>query len=121
MKPTLAFAAALAFATPASAQDAAVCNILGEIAYEAGSLRQSGISQRAAAGMLAAKIGGALSDAPGSIHQRQYLASLVGSAATPILQVAYSLPVQRTGFEREIAAQAVAEIIYGRCLNGQVL
>ena len=121
MKPIYAFAALALLATPAAAQDATVCNILGEIAYEAGSLRQSGISQRAAAGMLAAKIGGALSDAPGSIHQRQYLASLVGSAATPILQVAYSLPVMATGFEREIAAQAVAEVIYGRCLNGEVL
>ena len=121
MKPTLAFAALALLAAPAAAQDATVRNILGQIAYEAGSLRQSGISQRAAAGMLASKIGGALSDAPGSVHERQYFASLVGSAATPILQVAYSLPVMATGFEREIAAQAVAEVIYGRCLNGEVL
>ena len=118
MKAALALTAALAVASPAAASD--VCYIMGQIAYEAGTMRQAGLTQRSAANVLGAKIGAALSDAPGSIADRQYLASLVGSAATPILRVAYSMPVYGSGFERELAAQAVAEVIYGNCVRGDL-
>lgn len=114
-------AAVLAIAAPVAAQDMrAVCNIAGSIGYEAAAMRQSGMSQRGAANVLASRIGAAASNGPGSQADRQYLASLIGGASTHILRVVYSVPVYRTAADREFATVAAGQFFFEACMNGDL-
>ncbi|WP_296222434.1 hypothetical protein [uncultured Sphingomonas sp.] len=88
MKPTLAFAALALLATPAAAQDQTVCTILGQIGYDAGTMRQAGMSQRAAAGMLA--IASPAAAEPGSIAT---CTSLSEAAQTAMMVCQSGLPI----------------------------
>ena len=115
--------AALALASPAAATpatDHTVCSIMGSIGYDAAEMRQAGISQQTAANMIAVRIGHAASDGAGSIHERQYLASMVGSAATHVLRLTYSLPIYATAMERDLAPVAAGRAVYEMCMEGKL-
>ena len=88
--------------------------------YDAAEMRQAGISQQTAANMIAVRIGHAASDGAGSIHERQYLASMVGAAATHILRLTYSLPIYATAMERDLAPVAAGRAVYELCMEGKL-
>ena len=118
--PALALIALPLLAGPAAATDHTVCSIMGSIGYDAAEMRQAGISQRTAANMIAVRIGHAASDGAGSIHERQYLASMVGAAATHILRLTYSLPIYATAMERDLAPVAAGRAVYEMCMEGKL-
>lgn len=113
--------AAAALSLPLAAQANPVCEILGEIAAGAGAMRQSGMDQHTAARLLGSVIASAVGQMPGTHAERQYLATLIGQRATPILAVVYSLPVERTEMGRDAAVWAGRQVIYRQCLAGNVL
>lgn len=121
MKTILTAAAtALALATPAAAYNAPegigiqpVCELLTAVGRTAMTARQAGMSQQSAARIIGEKIGEGFSQVNGS----QQIASLMGSYSTFILQIAYSVPIERTQTERDIAVLAMQSVVYERCMG----